>query len=262
MACWTDSHNHLHDSRLGETGVVISRMKEAGVARCVVNATSEEDWQAVGQLAMDHPHLVLPAFGVHPWQAHTATEGWCERLMHGLDKHPHASIGECGLDQWVAFPPLETQLPVFRAQLALSRETGRPLTVHCLKAWDELMKSLREHAPARFLMHSYGGSLETARQLIPMGAWFSFSGYFLHPRKAAVLEVFRKLPRERILLETDAPDMLPPTDVILHPLPANHNHPANLPAIGRALAEALGMAEDELASLTHANATFFFGIGA
>jgi TatD DNase family protein len=260
MVSWTDSHNHLHDPRLCDALPVIAAMKAAGVGRCVVNATCEADWPAVGNLALAHPYFILPAFGIHPWKAHTATDGWCERLADLLDKHPQATLGECGLDKWVSFPPMDVQLPVFQAQLALSRETGRPLTIHCLKAWSLLLELLAAQAPPRFLMHSFGGSLETARQLLPMGAWFSLSGYFLHPRKSGVLEVFRKLPRDRILLETDAPDMLPPAEIIRHPLPENLNHPANLPSIGQALASALGMQEDELAELTRANAAVFFAI--
>jgi TatD DNase family protein len=260
MVFWTDSHNHLHDPRLGDASPVIAAMKAAGVGRCVVNATCEADWAAVGNLALAHPDFILPAFGIHPWKAHTATDGWRERLEDLLDKHPHATLGECGLDKWVSFPPMEVQLPVFRAQLALSRRTGRPPAIHCLRVWGLLLESLAAQPPPRFLMHSFGGSLETARQLAPMGAWFSFSGHFLHPHKAAMLDVFRQLPRDRILLETDAPDMLPPAEIIRHPLPDHLNHPANLPAIGRALAAALGMPADELADLTRANAEAFFGL--
>jgi len=102
-------------------------------------------------------------------------------------------------------------------------------------------------------MHSFGGSIEIARRLIPLGAYFSFSGYFLQSRKAKVLEVFRHLPRERILLETDAPDMLPPAEVITHPLPEHANHPANLPSIARGLAVALGMSPGDLSRLTAEN---------
>jgi TatD DNase family protein len=260
MVSWTDSHNHLHDLRLGDAAPVIAAMKRAGVARCVVNATCEADWQAVGKLALDHPDFILPAFGIHPWKAHTTSDGWRKRLAELLDKHPQAVIGECGLDKWVEFPSIEDQMPIFKEQLELSRETRRPLVIHCLKAWGVLLDALAAHAPPRFLMHSFGGSLETARQLIPLGAWFSFSGHFLHPRKAAMLEVFCQLPRERILLETDAPDMLPPSEIIRHPLPGNLNHPANLPSIGQALASALGMTAEELAALTHANAAAFFAL--
>jgi len=259
MSCWTDSHNHLQDPRLGDARPVIAEMRKAGIKRCVVNATCEADWAAVEALALEHPDFVSPAFGIHPWKAHTAANGWCERLACLLDKHPQASIGECGLDQWVATPSLEIQRPVFMAQLQLARELRRPVTIHCLKAWGALFDVFAGcPPPPRFLMHSFGGSIETARRLLPMGAYFSFSGHFLHPRKAAVLDAFRQLPRERMLLETDAPDMLPPEQILTHPLSEKLNHPANLPAIGRALAAALGMEAEELAALTRANAEVMF----
>jgi TatD DNase family protein len=260
MPRWTDSHNHLQDPRLGEPGLVIAAMKQAGITRCVVNATRESDWAAVEALAVAEPEFISPAFGIHPWQAHTATEGWRKRLAELLEKLPQASIGECGLDQWVSEPSLEIQRPVFVGQLRLAREMDRSVTIHCLKAWGALFDCFAETPPpSRFLMHSFGGSIETARRLIPLGACFSFSGHFLHPRKTAVLEVFRQLPHDRILLETDAPDMLPPPEVITHPLPDHHNHPANLPAIGQALATALGITAGEIATLTRDNSRRFLG---
>ena len=261
MPGWTDAHNHLHDPRLGEPAPVIAAMRAAGVERCVVNATRESDWPAVEALALGHPDLVVPAFGIHPWQAHTAERGWQGRLAMLLEKYPQSSIGECGLDQWVASPALEIQRPVLIDQLRLAREMQRPVTLHCLKAWGALFEVLAEAPPPdRFLMHSFGGSIETARRLIPAGAYFSFSGYFLHERKSAVADVFRHLPPDRILLETDAPDMLPPVALITHPLPGKLNHPANLPALGHALAAALGMSPETLAELTRHNAARCFGL--
>ena len=262
MAVWTDAHNHLQDSRFGgDPAGLVAAMRDAGVGRCVVNATREGDWDAVGELAARFPGFVMPAFGIHPWHAHTAAAGWEERLRERLDRHPLASVGECGVDQWVSTPPPEVQLTVFAAQVRIARDMNRPLTIHCLKAWGLLFEAFdREPPPARFLMHSFGGSIETARRLVPLGAWFSFSGHFLHPRKQAVIEVFRQLPRERILLETDAPDMAPPPELRTHRLAGDLNHPANLPAIGAGLATALNMPPDELARLTTANAAALFGV--
>jgi TatD DNase family protein len=258
MAGWTDAHNHLQDPRLGDPGPVIASMRAAGVECCVVNATREADWAAVEALALAYPDFVVPAFGIHPWQAHTAADGWRDRLEGLLERHPQSSIGECGLDQWVRFPALEIQRPVFLDQLRLARDTGRPVTVHCLKAWGALFDCFAEVPPtAGFLMHSFGGSIEVARRLLPLGAYFSFSGYFLHERKAAVVEVFRQLPVERILMETDAPDMRPPDAFATHALPGNLNHPANLPAIGHAFAAALAMTSAHLAELTRSNTEAF-----
>lgn len=260
MLHWIDTHNHLQDPRLGDPGPVIAAMKGSGVTRCIVNATRESDWQALESLAADEPDFILPAFGIHPWHAHTASPGWQKRLAGLLEEHPQASVGECGLDSWISEPALEIQRPIFADQLRLAREMDRPVTIHCLKAWGALLEAFKESpSPPRFLMHSFGGSIETARRLIPLGAYFSFSGYFLHPRKSAVLEVFRQLPPDRILLETDAPDMLPPTEFITRPLPENHNHPANLATIGHGLAKALGMLPEALAEITCGNAARCFG---
>ena len=257
---WIDAHNHLHDPRLPDPAGIVAEMKRAGVSRCVVNATRESDWAAVESLALAERDFIMPAFGIHPWQAHTIEQGWEGRLIKLLENHPQSSIGECGLDGWVSEPLMEIQVPVFIAQLRIARDLGRPLTIHALKAWEELFSAFAEvPPPPRFLMHSFNGSIEIARRLAKLGAYFSFSGHFLHSRKAALLEVFRQLPRERLLLESDAPDMLPPEEIITHPLPDHRNHPANLPAIGKALAKALGMPSEALAELTCENFERCFG---
>lgn len=257
---WSDAHNHLHDARLGDPAPVIAAMREAGVTRCVVNATCEADWPRVEALALAHSGFVIPAFGIHPWQAHTAADGWLDRLAALLERHPHAALGECGLDRWVDSPSLDVQAPVFDAQLRLARELDRPLVVHCLKAWQALFDAFdREAPPRRFLLHSFNGSLETARRLLPLGAYFSFSGYFLHERKAAIVETFRQLPPDRVLLETDAPDMLPPAEQIRQPLPDAANHPANLPAIAAAYAQRTGCPLKTLAARNAENFVRLFG---
>jgi len=277
---WIDCHNHLHFSSLGEAGPLLAAMRAAGVERCVVNATGETDWEAVAGLAETFPEQVVPMFGVHPWHAgevadfalepamtdvgrdgaHTCGETWRQRLRSMLEKFPQAGVGECGLDGWVVSPGIAVQKQVFMEQVRIAREMRRTLTIHCLKAWGPLFEVFAVEAPPpSLLMHAYAGSLETAPRLLPLGAYFSFSGAFLHPRRAAALEVFRQLPRQRILLETDAPEMTPPPEYVSHPLPDHRNHPANLPAIAGGLAKALGMRVAELAELTHRNACECFG---
>lgn len=258
---WFDAHNHLQDTRLGGAyAELVSAQRAAGVSGCVVNATCENDWPDVASLALEFPDFILPSFGIHPWKAHTATTGWQDRLLGLLDAFPTAGIGECGIDAWIDSPSLEIQRPIFLDHLRMARETGRSLTIHCLKAWGALFHCFdQQPPPSRFLMHSYGGSIETARRLLPLGAYFSFSGHFLHPRKNAVPSVFQKLPTDRILLETDAPDMTPPDPHVTHPLPNGTNHPANLSAIGIALAAELGMKPALLAGLVASNARNCFG---
>ena len=251
---WSDAHNHLHDPRLGDPEPVIAAMRASGVTRCVVNATCEDDWPIIESLASRHPAFILPAYGIHPWKAHLALPGWQDRLRVLLERHTRAIVGECGLDCWVESPALEIQRPVFEAQLALARQLDRCAVIHCLKAWQPLLDSFdHEKPPARFLIHSFNGSIETARRLLPLGAFFSFSGYFLHPRKTAVVQTFRQLPPDRILLETDAPDMLPPEEFVTHPVVSGLNHPANLPAIAAAYAERQGIGLADLAAQQERN---------
>ena len=258
MIDWFDAHNHLQDERLGDSREAAREMKRVGVEAAVVNATCREDWNDVQALVAwsmgeDEAPELYPAYGIHPWKARGLSDGWLDDLRDYLATHPKASLGEIGLDGWVDEPDLETQRPVFRAQLELAAKLNKPMTIHCLKTWGPLMEELKACKPtAPFLMHSYGGSIEFARELLEFDAYFSFSGYFLQERKASVLEVFKQLPKERILVETDAPDMAPPEKIVTHPVDEGH-HPANLPAIAKAFAKALDMEEGELAELNRAN---------
>jgi TatD DNase family protein len=254
-----DSHNHLQ--QFADPARIIAEMQAAGIAGCVVNGTGEDDWENVAALAERFPDFVTPAFGLHPWKAHQRSTDWLRKLEAYLDRFPTASIGECGLDGWVAEPSPDVQREVFNPQLALARERRLPITIHALKAWEALFDAFAaEPPPERFLLHSFGGSPELVKRLSTFGAYFSFSGYFLHPRKAKVLEAFKSIPENRLLLETDAPDMLPPPEFIAHPLPDGQNHPANLPSIAEGLAAALGISPERLAEITSTNhAAFFHG---
>lgn len=244
-----DSHNHLQSPRFGQNAAdLIAAMKGVGVSGCVVNATQEADWGKVRVLAEQFPDFVRPAYGVHPWFADTVAEGWEERLRSMLLEDARASVGEIGVDGWVSAPEMAVQREVFAKQIAIAADLGKIMTVHCLKAWDELFRLLDEADawPEKFMMHSFGGSIEVAERLLKRGAWFSFSGYFLQTRKQKVLDVFKHLPKDRILLETDAPEMAPPSELMEYPLEGDLNHPANLGAIAKAFEKAMGPGTLEL----------------
>ena len=133
----------------------------------------------------------------------------------------------------------------------LALELDRPCTIHCLRGWGPLLKELhsRDRLP-RFLIHSFGGSIETGIKLAALGAYFSFSGYFLHPRKAKAVEVFRELPKDRILIETDAPDMLLPESERIRGDDPQINHPANLIRVEQRLTELIGITKEQLVDNT------------
>jgi TatD DNase family protein len=236
----------LQDERLAN---VIDALPQIGLKRCVVNGTSEKDWPTVSALAKKYD-WILPAFGLHPWYAAQRSENWSDTLKRLLDQHPNASIGEIGLDRWMRDPDLPDQEKVFREQLAIASDRKLPVTIHCLKAWGQLEQTLRHHQ-GPFLIHSYGGSAEMTPAFTKLNAYFSFSGYFAHERKSAQREVFKKIPLDRLLLETDAPDMLPPSE--LRTVPADFNDPRNIQSIYKYAAQLWNLPEPQLAAQIEQN---------
>lgn len=263
-ACF-DAHNHLYDPEFAPAiDEVVSAMREAGIERCVVNGTCEEDWPAVADLALRFPGFVQPSFGLHPWKAAFRSPSWLARLTQHLSAFPNACIGECGLDRAMRDHDLDDQLAVFASQFDLAARHDLPVSIHCLKAWGPLLSHLRTHpVPHRgFLLHSYGGSRELVQELAPLGARFSFSGASLARDKTLLRETLHRIPIRRILVETDAPNMLPPPAHrrFTFDLPDNRelNHPANLPSIVDALGSTLDLAPEEFREVLARNFAEFF----
>jgi TatD DNase family protein len=255
-----DAHNHLQDERFGgRQSELTSACQRVGIVRMVINGSCEDDWSAVSALAREHPDLVLPSFGLHPWYVRERTSYWQENLVECLDQLP-AAVGEVGLDRWKQDLPYNDQEAVFLWQLDLAAQRNLPISIHCLRSWGRLFDLLRSHVrPARgFLLHSYGGPRELVGPLARLGAYFSFPGAFAHERKTRQHNAFLAVPAERLLIETDAPDQLLPAELVSHPLndPTDArpiNHPANLANVYAFAARLLGMSLSELILLIEAN---------
>jgi TatD DNase family protein len=261
-----DSHNHLQDPRLsGALPTLLQEAKEAGVTWSVVNGTCETDWPRVRELTHLYPGL-LPAFGLHPWFVEHRSEHWRESLVQQLDQGT-VCVGEIGLDRWMRNPDAAAQEEVFLWQWEEAVKRGLAITVHCIKDWSRLLELLRRapRAPRGFLLHSYGGSAEYVQPFLALGAYFSLSGYFAHPRKRRQQEVFRTIPIDRLLLETDAPDMAPPAELCVRGLLDAAtgqllNHPANLASVYRFAAGLWCIPEVDLSSQVGANFHRLFGV--
>jgi TatD DNase family protein len=275
-----DAHNHLQDDWLAPHLDRIARAFTAlGPGTCVVNGTCEADWERVSALSRQYA-WVRPSYGLHPWDAGNRSAGWRAALEKRLAAEPHAAVGEIGIDRWIldrARPDdprltglrrasLEEQTEVFLAQLELAARDNRPVTIHCLDVWGQLADLLRDAPlPERgFLLHAYGGSRELAVEFAKRGAYFSFNGAFLDPRKQARRAVFAALPAERLLVETDAPAMAPPVAWRTHKLPpapdgSTINHPANIEAAYAGLAALRGVSPPELSEQVDANFKRLFG---
>lgn len=262
-----DAHNHLHDARLSPwRDAMIDELPRLGLRRAVVNGTREEDWPAVAELAAKVP-WVHPSFGLHPWYVPKRSPDWREALIALVDAHPKCGIGEIGLDRWIEGFDIDAQRECFGFQMQVAAERNLPATIHCLRAWGVLEEMLRSCAvPERgFLIHAYGGPQEMVRGFVEKGAYFSFSPSFLQERKAAQRETFRHIPADRLLVETDAPDLAPPPEANPRPLADTDgkvlNHPANITVAYAALARIRGWSVDELSDRVGENFWRLFGVG-
>jgi TatD DNase family protein len=264
--CFIDAHNHLQDPRLDDSRAsVMAELQTKGVSQAMVNGTGCEDWPHVAKLGAEHPWLQL-SFGVHPWKVQSQPSDWLERLEELLKRFPQAGLGEVGLDRWIQGADVELQQSMLKAQLALAKRLDRPVTLHCLQAWGLLEEALKEArlSPGRVLIHSYGGPREMLLSFLKLGALVSVSPYFLHERKRAQWETFREVPVNRLLIETDAPDMMPPAHrdaySLMGPDGQRIHHPANLIGLYSAVAELRGMPLGELQEQVAANYTSWLSL--
>ena len=251
-----DAHCHLQDERLlPDIEAVLRRAREAGAAGFACCGSSEADWPRVDALAMKHAG-VLPYFGLHPWYIRGRSADWIVALEAFLRSRPLAGVGEIGLDHALKeFDPSD-QLDVFRTQLVLARETGRAASIHCRRAWGNLLDVLREVGAmsSGFVVHSYSGSRELIPELIRLGGSLSFSGSITYPSNRRGRESAATVPPDRLLIETDAPD-IPPFGVD----PETANEPMNLALVLRALAEIRQTSPEALAKHLWENSTRLFG---
>ena len=275
-----DAHNHLQDAWLTpHRAAVIADLQRIPLAGAVVNGTAENDWDDVARLAAEFD-FVRPSYGLHPWNVGSASASWRDRLVEMLDRTANAHVGEIGIDRWIlerARPddprlssllraPLPQQQEAFEWQLALATRLNRAATIHCIDAWGALADILRASAlpMCGFLLHAYAGSAELGREFASLGAYFSFNGYFLGDRQRAKRKVFETLPLDRLLVETDAPAMPLPELAREFTLPgladgSPINHPANIGAVYRGLADVRRMPVEELAAVVEGNFRRLFG---
>jgi TatD DNase family protein len=232
-----DSHLHLQDDAFSEDRPqVIERAAREGVALFLCNGSTPEDWPQVCALASADSRII-PFLGLHPWYVgRQGQRDWLIALRTALEAVP-SGVGEIGLDRWIKDPDVDAQLEAFRAQVQLACDLNRPATIHCLRAWGLLMDELRsaKALPGGFIVHAFGGPADLVGPLADLGAYFSFAGNVLDPKGGRRREALLRVPADRLLIETDAPDIPPPAE---HRVPGPtlpdgryRNEPVNLPAI-------------------------------
>ena len=249
--------NLTHSAFREDLPQVVERAREAGVAHIVVTGTAVDESLAAAKIAEQFG--LHATAGVHPHHARDCGPSTIQAIRQIAASPRVVAIGECGLDFNRNYSPHPDQERWFVAQLELGIELDKPLFLHSRDAHPRFAEILKTHKPEKAVAHCFTGEKEELHAYLDLGLYIGITGWICDERRGRGLaELVREIPRERLLLETDAP-YLTPRDMRPQPK-ARRNEPAFLPHVLKAVARALGAAPEELAAETTRNALRFFGL--
>lgn len=245
-----DSHCHLDfPDFAAELPDVVARAQAAGVSHMVTISTRVRRFDEIRAIA-ERFDPVFCSVGTHPHQAAEEPDVTAAELV-ALAAHPKVvAIGEAGLDYHYDTSPRAAQEQGFRTHIAAARETGLPLVIHAREADEDVARILEEETARGafpFLLHCFTAGPELARRALALGGYISFSGVITFKRSEDLRSIAAEVPQERLLVETDAP-FLAPT-----PHRGKRNEPSFVRETAKVVAEARGMAFEDLAAATTRN---------
>lgn len=245
-----DSHCHLdYLAESGDLEGVVARARNAGVGTLLTISTKLSAWEGVHAIARRFPEIWC-SVGVHPHEAEQEGQETPDRLIELAQAPEVVGIGETGLDFYYEHSPRRAQEASFRSHIAAARETGLPLIVHARDADDETVRVLREEfAAGAFpgVIHCFTAGPALAEAALEIGFAISLAGILTFKNAEALRETVRRVPLDRLLVETDAPYLAPV------PFRGKTNEPAYLPHTAARLAELKEVTPEELAEATTAN---------
>jgi len=251
-----DTHAHLDLEPLCDAeGEVVRRAREAGVTRIVTIGIDPESSEKA--IAIAHRHAgVYAAVGLHPHDASASSEPLLARLEELSRCDKVVGIGETGLDFYRDRSPREAQRAAFREQIRLARRRNLPIIVHDRDAHDEILSILAEENAADVggIIHCFSGDYEMARRAIGMNFLISIPGAITYKGSGTQVEAVRRIPLEKLLIETDCP--------FLAPLPyrGKTNEPAYVPLVAKKIGEIKGVAGEDVGRVTILSALRIFRI--
>ncbi|HRO87197.1 MAG TPA: TatD family hydrolase [Gammaproteobacteria bacterium] len=250
--------NLAHDSFDADRAAVLERAREAGVTRMIVTGSTLQSSRAALRLAQADDAL-FATVGVHPHHAAELDDAQFAELATLATQPGAVAVGECGLDFFRDFSPRDRQEEAFRRQLELAMQTGLPVFLHQRDAHERFTAILDEcgaRLPAGVAHCFTGGPAELADYL-DRGLYVGITGWICDERRGDALRTAaRHLPLDRVMVETDAPYLLPRD---LEPKPrTRRNEPMHLPHVLHALAKLMGVAPQRLAEASTRNAESLF----
>ncbi|MDJ0906049.1 MAG: TatD family hydrolase [Woeseiaceae bacterium] len=253
--------NLTHDSFDSDREAMMQRARDAGVSRMIVTGSSNQGSLDAARLAATAPGRLYATAGVHPHHAADYDDSSTALITELVRNDAVVAVGECGLDYFRNFSPRQAQLHAFQAQLEVAAETAMPVFLHQRDAHDDFVEVLEPMLPKipRAVAHCFTGEHESLREYLAMGLWIGITGWICDERRGKHLhDIVADVPDDRLLIETDAPYLLPRT---IEPKPqTRRNEPAFLTEVLRVVAEARGQSEEHVARITTANAVRFFGL--
>ena len=245
--------NLTHSSFRDDLPEVLERARQAGVGQIIVTGTTVEESRQASTLGFPF------TAGVHPHHARDCGPATIPELKKIAEQPNCVAIGECGLDFNRNYSPHPDQEKWFVAQLELGLSIGKPLFLHSRDAHPRFAEILRNHRVGNAVAHCFTGERDELRAYLDLGLYVGITGWICDERRGKhLVELVREIPRDRLLLETDAP-YLTPRDMRPQPK-ARRNEPAFLPHILQAVARALGRPPEEVAAETTQNASRLFSL--
>lgn len=253
--------NLTHRSFHADLPDVIARALAAGVDRMIVTGTSTWGSRAAAELARAHPGTLFSTAGVHPHHAKDTDDDTIPALAALLAEPFVVAVGECGLDYDRDFSPRDVQRSCFAAQLRLAAELQRPVFLHERAARADFTEIMREHigsVPAA-VIHCFTGTEAELEAYLELGLHIGITGWICDDRRGTHLrDLVASIPEDRLMIETDAPFLLPRD---LRPKPKNRrNEPAFLPHVLEAVASAAGRPAEAVAAASTRVTEAFFGL--
>ena len=258
MPTLVDTHCHLDVPQFDDDRAeMLARARQAGVGTMIVPGIAIPDMPRVLAMAEGHADIFV-GVGVHPHEASTWTAETLGQLRGWAASPKVVAIGEIGLDYYYDHAPKDVQQQVFRDQIRLAGELGKPVIVHNRDSHGDVLRILQENLDpaAGGVMHCFSGSLELAKACIAIGMYISFAGPLTFKNATSLQAVAAGLPLDRLLVETDSPYLAPV------PHRGKRNEPMHVGHVARKLAELHGLDEDAVVQATTQNAKKLFRLPA